>query len=123
LISTGTETRPSLLGDASESGNDVFIFTFGHLVGQDEDELRDVYDARVGGGLPSQSPTKPPSCESAEGCHGPAQQLPAEATPATPTFQGPPSPKPKRKKAKAHKKQGHKKKHHRKAHSSRGAVK
>ncbi len=113
LISPGTEHRPSLLADASESGEDVFFFSFGRLVGQDKDELRDVYDARVEGGIPSQNPEPPPPpCESAESCHGPAQEPAAEASPATPYFHGPQNPKPKRHKAKKH----HKKHrgHHRK---------
>ena len=113
LISPGTEHRPSLLADASETGEDVFFFSFGRLVGQDKDELRDVYDARVGGGIPSQNPPPPPPpCESAESCHGPAQAPAAEASPATPYFHGPQNPKPKRHKAKKHhKKHGG---HHRK---------
>jgi hypothetical protein len=56
LISTGKDKFPSLFADASATGNDVFFFTRQQLVGQDKDGLQDVYDARVGGGLASQSP-------------------------------------------------------------------
>jgi hypothetical protein len=109
LISTGKSTSPSLFADASEDGKDVFLFTRQRLVGQDEDELQDVYDARVGGGLPGQN--LPPSnpCQSAEACHGPVPPPPGEGSPATPSFVGPGDPKPKHKKQKAKKK--HKKKH------------
>jgi hypothetical protein len=116
LISSGKDSRPSFFADASESGEDAFFFTRQQLVGQDEDELQDVYDARVGG--VSQNPQPPPVCESAEACHGPAQQAPAEATPATPGFVGPPNPKPKRGKAKKHGKKH--RKHHRKTEGRQG---
>ena len=59
LISTGKSESPSYFADASESGNDAFFFTRSQLVGQDKDELQDVYDARVGGGLASQNPPPP----------------------------------------------------------------
>ena len=117
LISNGTERRPSLLADASESGDSLFFYTFGRLVGQDKDELRDVYDARVGGGIASQSPESPPVCESVESCHGHAQGASAEATPASATFQGPQNPKPKRGKSKHKRHRGHHRKH---AHKKKG---
>jgi hypothetical protein len=56
LISTGTSAYPSVFGDASASGNDAFIVTNQQLVGIDKDEVADLYDARVGGGLASQNP-------------------------------------------------------------------
>ena len=57
LISGGEEgSGPSCFGDASESGEDVFFFTAQRLVGQDHDQLVDVYDARVDGGLAAQDP-------------------------------------------------------------------
>jgi hypothetical protein len=114
LLSTGKSKYPSLFADASASGNDVFFFTRDQLVGQDKDELQDVYDARVGGGLASQNPVSVVPCEAAESCHGPAQTPPAESSPATPTFAGPQNPKPKHKKQnkkkakKHHKSKGHK---------------
>ena len=109
LISTGKSKFPSFFGDASEDGSNVFIFTRQQLVGQDKDELQDVYDARVGGGLAAQNQIIPPPCESSEACHGAAQTPPAEGTPATPNFIGPGNQVEKHKKQKAaHKK---KKKH------------
>jgi hypothetical protein len=110
LISPGKERVPSLFADASASGEDVFFFTRQRLVGQDEDELQDVYDARVGGGLPSQNPPPPNPCPSAEACHGPAQEAPAESSPGSANFSGPENPKPKHGKSTPHKKQGKKKK-------------
>jgi hypothetical protein len=113
LISTGKSKFPSLFADASESGNDVFFFTRQSLVGQDKDELQDVYDARVGGGLAPQNPQPVVPCESPEACHGPAQTPPAQST-ATPTFVGPGNQVPK------HKKQKAKKKHKAKKHKGEG---
>ena len=119
LISTGKSKFPSLFADASASGNDVFFFTRQQLVGQDKDELQDVYDARVNGGLPSQNQTPPVPCEGSEACHGPAQAPPAESSPATPTFVGPGNQAEKHKKQKAAKKKKHKKhkKQHKKANN------
>jgi hypothetical protein len=113
LISTGKSEFPSLFADASASGEDVFFFTRQQLVGQDEDGLQDVYDARVGGGLPAQNPQSTAPCGAGESCHGPAQEPPAEPTAATPTFVGPADPPPK------HKKPGKKKKHKAKKHKAK----
>jgi hypothetical protein len=111
LISTGKSPFPSYFGDASEDGSNVFFFTRQALVGQDKDELQDVYDARVGGGLPGQNEVKPPPCESTEACHGPAPSPPAEGQGATSTFVGPGNPVPKHKKQKAKKKKHSQNKH------------
>jgi hypothetical protein len=108
LVSTGKSKFPSLFGDASQSGNDVFFFTRDGLVGQDGDELQDVYDVRVGGGLVSQNPIPPPPCESIEACHGPGSARVSEGEPATQTFAGPEDPKPKHKKAKQKRGKHHK---------------
>jgi hypothetical protein len=126
LISTGKSKYPSLFADASETGEDVFFFTRDRLVGQDEDELQDVYDARVGGGLTSQNPLPTKACEG-EGCKPGALAPPAFEAP--PQVSGPPNPRP------PHCKKGqvvrkghcvnkpHHKQHHRKkrAHSKRRA--
>jgi hypothetical protein len=117
LISTGKSPFPSYFGDASEDGSNVFFFTRQALVGQDKDELQDVYDARVGGGLPAQNEVKPPPCESTEACHGPAQAPPGEGQGATSTFVGPGDPVPKHKKQKAKKKK--KKKHTQNKHKQK----
>jgi hypothetical protein len=119
LISTGKSKYPSLFADASASGDDVFFFTRDQLVGQDKDEIQDVYDARVGGGLASQNPVASVPCEAAESCHGNGQTPPVESAPATPNFHGPVNPKPKhpKPKPKKHKAKKKKKKHKHKSHN------
>ncbi len=112
LISSGKSEFPSLFADASADGKDVFFFTRDQLVGQDKDQLQDVYDARVQGGLAAQSPVAAVPCEGAEACHGPAQTPPVESTPATSTFLGPGNQAQKHKKQKAKKKSKKHKKHH-----------
>jgi hypothetical protein len=91
LISTGTSTANSYFADADVSGENVFFFTESPLVGQDKDQLVDIYDARVDGGLASQSPPAPVICE-AEGCKPALHEPPAEVAPATPYFDGPANP-------------------------------
>jgi hypothetical protein len=115
LISTGTGAGPSLFADASPSGSDVYFFTRQQLVGQDQDLLYDVYDARTEGGLAAQNPLAPPGCEG-EGCKGAATSPPPFTAP--PAFTGPPDPKPTRHSCKGKKGKGgcggHGKKQHRK---------
>jgi hypothetical protein len=91
LISTGTSTANSYFADADVSGENVFFFTESPLVGQDEDQLVDIYDASVDGGLASQSPPAPVIC-AAEGCKPALHEPPAEVTPATSYFDGPANP-------------------------------
>jgi hypothetical protein len=122
LISTGKSPFPSYFGDASEDGSNVFFFTRQQLVGQDEDELQDVYDARVNGGLPGQNEVKPPPCESTEACRGPGEAPPAEGQAATPQFVGPGNPVPKHKKQKAKKKKKHTKSKHKQNKQRRAKV-
>ncbi len=113
LLSSGKDTYPSFFADASASGEDAFIFTREGLVGQDKDELLDLYDAKVGGGLPSQNPPPPAPCESSDACQGPPSTPPASESAGSASFVGPGDPKPKRqhkKKARKHTKKGQKKK-------------
>jgi hypothetical protein len=115
LLSTGTSPVPSYFADASVNGDDAFVFTAQPLVGQDRDELVDIYDVRVGGGLASQNPP-PPSICTGEGCRPQATPPPSTQTPGTSGFSGPSNPKPKHKKhKKKHHKKHHKKKHHKKS--------
>jgi hypothetical protein len=88
LISTGTSTEPSYIADTSPSGDEVFFFTEQPLVGQDEDNLVDVYDARVEGGLAGQNPQRAPAC-SGEACKGPSTQPAVTKGAASAVFQGP----------------------------------
>lgn len=87
LLSTGTSPDPSYFADASVSGDDAMIFTDQPLVGQDKDELVDIYDARVGGGLGSQNPPGQPSC-TAEACREASPEPPAFSTPASAQLSG-----------------------------------
>jgi hypothetical protein len=100
LISTGESGDQSYFGDASADGNDVFFFTRQSLVGQDQDENDDLYDARVDGGIAAQNPLSPASC-TGEGCLGPVDSPPVFDAPSSTTFSGtgnlkPPPTKPKK---------------------------
>jgi hypothetical protein len=134
LLSSGKEENPVFISDGSESGNDVFIFTYASLVPQDRDNLQDVYDVSVDGGLAYQHATPPPKCEG-DGCRGAGSETPAVDGAGSAVFEGPGDPTPVHKCAKGqvrrheecvtkkhhrkHKKQHHKKKHHRQAHPNR----
>lgn len=84
LISTGTSADDSFLLDASADGTDAFFSTRQALVPWDQDGRFDVYDGRVGGGLPPPAPSAP--C-SGEGCR-PALAAPSAVAPSSPTFSG-----------------------------------
>jgi hypothetical protein len=90
LLSVGKEHEPAFFADASQSGDDAFIFTRSQLVGQDEDGLFDVYDVHVNGGLPSQNEAPKSPCEG-EACR-PATSA-ALGVESPPNFSGPPNPK------------------------------
>jgi hypothetical protein len=99
LISTGHSPYPSLFGDASVSGEDVFFFTRQSLVAQDQDDNVDVYDAREDGGLSSQNEVPVSPC-GGEGCRGSSAPTPVFGTPSSVTFSGagnlaPPAEEPK----------------------------
>ena len=122
LISEGDSPDPSYFADSSEGGSDVFFLTAQSLVHQDQDELIDMYDARVGGGIPSLTEVEPPptSCTDLSGCHLPAQPSPSLGSPGTSPFQGPPNQHKKlhknKKKHKHHQHKKHKKHHQQKKH-------
>jgi hypothetical protein len=88
LISSGTSPEASFFADASASGNDAFFFTDQPLVGQDQDGLVDVYDARVGGGFAAQNPPAPPLPCEGEGCRPVAGGAPVFGVPVSTTFTG-----------------------------------
>lgn len=70
LVSTGKSDTASTFADASVDGSDIFFFTSEQLVKQDVDHLIDVYDARLGDGLPEQNQDPlVKSCDGA-GCQG-----------------------------------------------------
>lgn len=84
LISSGRLTRDAEFRDASPSGEDVFFATSQSLLPQDPG-LVDIYDARVGGGLPIPQPPAP-TCEG-EACQSPPAP-PNDPTPASSAFEG-----------------------------------
>jgi hypothetical protein len=89
LISSGSGASNSYFADASASGSDVFFETATSLVGQDEDNFEDLYDARVGGGFASQDkPVVAPACTSLEGCLSPLSEPPAQLSVASAELHG-----------------------------------
>jgi hypothetical protein len=134
LISSGTSNLPSYFADADPEGTNVFFFTAQGLVAQDRDQLVDVYDARIGGGLASQNAVPPAPCVGEESCRGAAAPPPALQSPGSAAFVGPGNAKAPKKckkgfvrkhgkcvKKKSGKKTGGKKKHHQKSqHKSKG---
>jgi hypothetical protein len=103
LISTGRSASQSYFGDASANGDDVFFFTRQSLVGQDQDDNADLYDARVEGGIASQNGPPPAAPCTGEACRGapslsPALEAPSSATsPAAGNLVQQPEVKPKAK--------------------------
>jgi hypothetical protein len=83
LISSGQSDQPSYFGDASASGNDVFFFTRQSLVGQDQDDNTDVYDARVEGGIAAQNPLPRPAPCAGEECRDAIAAPPVFGVPAS----------------------------------------
>ena len=67
LISAGTGPVDSNFLAADPDGENVFFTTRARLVPRDTDELIDLYDARVDGGIPADNPVPPPACQG-EGC-------------------------------------------------------
>jgi WD40-like Beta Propeller Repeat len=93
LLSTGRGADPALIADASADGDDVFLFTRSRLVGEDADQLRDVYDARVDGGLAAQNaPLPPPPCEGETSCRTAATPPLPGSSPGSAAFIGPGDP-------------------------------
>lgn len=89
LISTGKSDAPSWFGDASEEGEDVFFFTGQSLVGRDGGEERDLYDARVDGGLASQNPPAAVlACSGVEECRSPTIEAPVFGAPGSEALAG-----------------------------------
>jgi hypothetical protein len=85
LISSGTSSDDSTFLDASSSGDDVFFRTREQLVAQDTDDGLDVYDARVGGGFPTQP--APTGCQGEE-CLGPLSTAPTLPSPGSALLAG-----------------------------------
>jgi hypothetical protein len=86
LISGTQEGGEGVFLDASASGNDVFFATREQLAPTDVDELADVYDARVDGGLPA--PATSAECQGSS-CQEPLSPPPLFSAPASSSFVGP----------------------------------
>ncbi len=84
LISNGENPEDSEFLDASPNGDDAFFVTNASLLSQDPG-LFDIYDARVGGGLPP-PPTPTPDCQG-DACKAPVS-APDDPTPASAAFRG-----------------------------------
>lgn len=82
LLSSGRSQYDSFMGDNSDDGTDVFLMTSAPLVRSDQDAgLSDLYDARVGGGLP-EGETATAECVE-DGCQGSISPSPEGKAPAT----------------------------------------
>jgi Tol biopolymer transport system component len=86
LISSGNDQADAFFMDASNSGDDVFFLTRQRLVGWDTDTSYDLYDARVGGGLPD--PGRAPEGCANSACQGVPNALPATPRGGTDSFEG-----------------------------------
>ena len=74
--------------DASPNGEDVFIATADQLVPSDTDTRADVYDVKIGGGLPVS--VAPPVCDNGDSCKPPVSPQPSIfSAPGSATFSGP----------------------------------
>jgi hypothetical protein len=108
LISPGNGPYNASVADASADFHDVFFVTDQPLVGQDRDNQFDVYDSRVGGGIPAQSSIGGAlaTCSGAD-CRGPvsAGTLPASVAGSEAVSDLPRKLRPKRHRKLAHKKQ------------------
>ncbi|HMJ95943.1 MAG TPA: hypothetical protein VK486_08820 [Thermoleophilaceae bacterium] len=87
LISSGQSGDKSMFIDASANGERVFFGTRERLVPWDEDNLRDTYVARVGGGLPDPRPSAGTPCQGDE-CQGTPAGPPALIDPFSDVFGG-----------------------------------
>ena len=86
LLSTGRSQAHSYFLEASPSGRDVFFITAERLVGWDNDGNYDLYDARVGGGMP-EPPVQAPPC-AGDMCLGPPAVGLAVTTAGSSGFRG-----------------------------------
>jgi hypothetical protein len=83
LISTGKSETDTYYMGTNPSATDVYFATHEQLVGRDNDVYRDLYDAKVGGGLISQFPPPPGVPCVAEACKPPPSAQGAADTPAS----------------------------------------
>lgn len=89
LISPGKSGAAAELLDATPDGSNVFFGTAESLLNGDTRKGYDIYDARVNGGLRSQSVIQPPPCGSVEACLPVPTEAPAEFSIASASLVGP----------------------------------
>jgi sugar lactone lactonase YvrE len=77
LITPGTADSNARLFTVTPDGRSVFFDTDQRLVGQDRDDIPDLYVARAGGGLPSQSAAAGVTTCAGDQCQGPPTVTPA----------------------------------------------
>ena len=80
LVSAGKGSSPSRFVEASPDGRDVFFTTANRLVPQDVDELADLYDARIDGGIAAQQVSRERQSCSGSACQAGAALPPPLAT-------------------------------------------
>ncbi len=102
LLSSGQSSKPSYFQGASPDGEDAFFITHERLVQSDVDGNADIYDARVNGGIASQSRTPVVPCEG-DACQ-PPPVIPDDPTPSSTSFIGPGNKQAKKSGKKAHRK-------------------
>jgi hypothetical protein len=85
LISGGITDTSAMYASNDASGRNVFVMTHARLTHEDIDGVRDIYDARVGGGFPEPPPVV--TCDVlGDACQGSApESLPAAPSPASAT--------------------------------------
>jgi hypothetical protein len=103
LLSSGQCNCDSVFMSASPSGRDAFFTTRQQLVRIDKDDLADIYDARVDGGIASQNALPPAQCQG-DACQAPPGVPPLQS-PASAGFSGPASSVAKKAKKRRAKKQ------------------
>lgn len=86
LVTSGRDVSDSFFLDASADGRDVFFLTRERLVGWDTDQAYDLYDARIGGGVPE--PPPPPKACAQDACQGTVPAPPGEANFGSSAFEG-----------------------------------
>jgi hypothetical protein len=86
LISAGTEPVDSNLLAIDATGENVFFTTRDRLALKDKDDLIDLYDAREGGGIASETEVGRSECQG-EACQ-PQAVVPNDPTPGSSTFEG-----------------------------------
>jgi hypothetical protein len=88
LISPGNQPFDAKYADASADGNDVFFYTKQVLTPSDQDTLFDIYDARIGGGIPAQNAIPRGGCIG-EVCRGTAGAVPSTGLGGSESLVGP----------------------------------